>query len=1163
MRRRTFFNRFSCTILAILVVICSSASSMGTASAESENRLIRFEAEESDNNAEIQMNSNASGGIALGNFDHVVGRYVDFNEIYVPAARSYEVNIGYFAPSNTTFSLQVNGVAAAKSAKGKGNWDALGTETYKIELIEGVNSIKFVSVAGTVMDVDFLEVVGAVDAPLQAGWTEIEEGSNLITYQGQWSSVNKSASRGGKSKQTTQIGASAAFTFTGTGIQWIGKKAPNFGSAKIYVDDQLVGLQSANNTLKYQQVLYTLIGLPLGEHTVKIENVGGSGTSVGIEVDSLAFTADTTPVEADSLVVTPEKSRVKIGETRQLTASAMSGSQHVYGGGVTYSSSDVSVASVGEHTGLVTAVARGTAIITASYGSFTTTASIIVSEPLTGGKRIQIDNDHPLLIIPVYGKDYNPVESTFQWEDTLLGRWESIPDDVKPYTVMEIHAGSIGMGNEAEMKAFYTQQMEIAEENNIPVLLLTMTAGNKSYYTGVSSLTPAWAQTMYDQYSNLVGLMSSENYWIYDDSLASLAADYMKVSADNGGYFVWSEQNQGNTIEKAISNAKFRKATEDHGDSFIFTFKNTPTTSGTSAETISYMAGLWLTDHVAHWGGLIDTWTWWERKDWKLFEESRLPGLANGGEEDRSVATFPEALLSIQMMNIYLNGGIVYNFEHPAYTTGIEDKTTPAFDNAIIDFMRYAIEHPAPTKEEIKAKTKIVVHDNISSLGGKNFYNGLNVEDAKTTTYSTGRYGIIPVVPALMSRASVTSAFPEATILTRTSPEIASQQQKVDFFNRVYPANYTGTAFAHKNEDTWYLYNHLENKNVNQSAKFKLSEADTTVDALLEPHTYVILKDNKGSVNVKLNNYRVDKDNIWEGYTASTQRWNTDVNNLFQDWIKSEYMINTLDDVMRTTTLTLDNLTAAPKIESLTGLAEHYEQPEVSYDQETGVATITISSNGYMSFNIVTESADPGQTGKLSGVLQGSEEVQLGQDLTVVYGLQHVTDQISAKDVTFTYDASNLELVSFDSIRPEFKIVDTIETPGKLRVIAVGLGSEHSITTDGDVLQLRFKTKSATDGAGTKVKAVDGVAANGSGIETEVEDAAMNIVIKDAPVTNSEDVNGDGKISIGDLGLVAAAYGKISSDPDWAKYAKLDIVKDGKIDILDLAAVASKIVTTP
>ncbi|MHA0856130.1 glycoside hydrolase family 2 TIM barrel-domain containing protein [Paenibacillus sp. CMAA1364] len=57
----------------------------------------------------------------------------------------------------------------------------------------------------------------------------------------------------------------------------------------------------------------------------------------------------------------------------------------------------------------------------------------------------------------------------------------------------------------------------------------------------------------------------------------------------------------------------------------------------------------------------------------------------------------------------------------------------------------------------------------------------------------------------------------------------------------------------------------------------------------------------------------------------------------------------------------------------------------------------------------------------------------------------------------------------------------------------------------------------------------------------------------------SADVNGDGKISIGDLAMVAAAYGKKLGDADWNQYKKLDVIKDNKIDIADLAFVASKI----
>ncbi|MFB9328958.1 dockerin type I domain-containing protein [Paenibacillus aurantiacus] len=52
------------------------------------------------------------------------------------------------------------------------------------------------------------------------------------------------------------------------------------------------------------------------------------------------------------------------------------------------------------------------------------------------------------------------------------------------------------------------------------------------------------------------------------------------------------------------------------------------------------------------------------------------------------------------------------------------------------------------------------------------------------------------------------------------------------------------------------------------------------------------------------------------------------------------------------------------------------------------------------------------------------------------------------------------------------------------------------------------------------------------------------------------DVNEDEKVSIGDLALVAKAYGKTSADPDWAEAAKSDINSDGRIDVEDLAALA-------
>jgi hypothetical protein len=56
------------------------------------------------------------------------------------------------------------------------------------------------------------------------------------------------------------------------------------------------------------------------------------------------------------------------------------------------------------------------------------------------------------------------------------------------------------------------------------------------------------------------------------------------------------------------------------------------------------------------------------------------------------------------------------------------------------------------------------------------------------------------------------------------------------------------------------------------------------------------------------------------------------------------------------------------------------------------------------------------------------------------------------------------------------------------------------------------------------------------------------------------DLNGDGKLGVGDLALMAAAYyGRSSSDADWDAYKKGDLNGDGVIDIADLRQLAQGI----
>ncbi|MEK8127385.1 glycoside hydrolase family 3 C-terminal domain-containing protein [Paenibacillus filicis] len=99
----------------------------------------------------------------------------------------------------------------------------------------------------------------------------------------------------------------------------------------------------------------------------------------------------------------------------------------------------------------------------------------------------------------------------------------------------------------------------------------------------------------------------------------------------------------------------------------------------------------------------------------------------------------------------------------------------------------------------------------------------------------------------------------------------------------------------------------------------------------------------------------------------------------------------------------------------------------------------------------------------------------------------------------------------------------------------------------------------------TAIQLAKAVADDASATQEQINQAAVALQqalskFLDSVITrNPGDTNGDGRYSIGDLAIVAAAYGKTSADPDWDLVKHADVNNDGKIDIEDLAIVAQKI----
>lgn len=586
-------------------------------------------------------------------------------------------------------------------------------------------------------------------------------------------------------------------------------------------------------------------------------------------------------------------------------------------------------------------------------------------------KRREISNTSPLMMIPLYanGETYSQAEKEYGFwgDDTLSGKWEEVPDDLKPYTVIELHPDDLPKRDGA-VQDFYEHFLneaqnhvdpETKESDPIPIVLTVYTAGNQSYYTAAHWITNDWIEEMYRNYSCLQGLFCTENYWVWASGIENRCADYLTISAKYGGYFIWSEQNNGAAIEKAMGTqgqTAFKEAAEKYSDYFIFMYKNTPEGEGNDAPTSSYMTGLWLADYAYQWGGLMDTWKWYETGKWKLFETDNI-GKSQG---NRQWLTEPEALVGIEAMMIYTNGGCVYNFEHPAYTYGVQNEQSPLYKNVIQEFFRYVIENPAPSKEEMLASTKAIVRGNLSSMGNGNFFVGLNTEMAQSPTYTTGRYGNIPFIPTSISTSKLEEKFAgkNIEIVEQGDSRISNLSNRQDFFNSLYSEEYQGDIFANKVDDAWYIANYKYNENVKQTAEnmeMIIGDKQVEASAILEPHSYVILQEKDNTVSVKVNNYRTNKDELWEGATTASEAASLPEMTKKEalSWVFSNYIHNTQDQERRETTIILSGWDHNPEIKNIEGLDGNYSDPSVTYDEKTGTVQITVMSNGYVYFDIV------------------------------------------------------------------------------------------------------------------------------------------------------------------------------------------------------------------
>jgi hypothetical protein len=125
-----------------------------------------------------------------------------------------------------------------------------------------------------------------------------EQTNSAVVRSGEWSTNNGSMNSGGSAALSMDSGSRITFTFTGTGIRWIGYRDEWSGVARVYLDNSLTATVDAfASPATAQTVLYSVAGLASTTHTLVLEATGMRSAQSGgswIWVDAFDVTGTST-----------------------------------------------------------------------------------------------------------------------------------------------------------------------------------------------------------------------------------------------------------------------------------------------------------------------------------------------------------------------------------------------------------------------------------------------------------------------------------------------------------------------------------------------------------------------------------------------------------------------------------------------------------------------------------------------------------------------------------------------------------------------------------------------------------------------------------------------------------------------------------------------------
>lgn len=546
------------------------------------------------------------------------------------------------------------------------------------------------------------------------------------------------------------------------------------------------------------------------------------------------------------------------------------------------------------------------------------------------------------------------------WADQPQEIIDLIPVDIRPFVVINLSMSTSVLGDQGYNCA--ESWLNTCAQNGIWAMV-QVSSGIQNAFAVDTDLNSY--ESLYIKYPNFIGYNFCEQAWGFVSTTfqqrLNLFTNLLEMGHKYGGYLYvndnFSISNADfNTISKFKTNADFANATKVYKANMIY--GNKFTNSFGYYDNESGALGAFLSGHADNYAIRYDMYSWAWSGNGEIFGAVAPDRNPDG---NRPVFACPEAVMGIPIVeHLMLTGATVIDGpEVPWMSTLFGTYKLPPFDNMIADILRKVQDGTIriPTVTEVAARTKVVFVNDVDAnttntlfsdlyaMGATDGTDGMLINN-RTWFKKSGRYASIPQLYS--GSADEIALFAPGTVIVKKSEYKTlwpTESQKVTHFNSLYPVVSTGDMYVSRLNNSLYAYNPWLNTNITTAASIPLKyNTCDSVELSYEAHTFSVINESANKLQIYLNNYRTDKNQLWTQYPNDFS-WFT-----LQNTILPQFATNPPDGTFRTSVIKVNGSTSQP-VYTLTDRGSHKASTS-SISWANGVYTLTVVHNGPVDITI-------------------------------------------------------------------------------------------------------------------------------------------------------------------------------------------------------------------